>query len=280
MRSILIVCSRPIDDDPVVSFAADLAARTGAATSLAVAEEASPERIFEQACESDADLIVLSPRIPSGSTALELDRAATRIVHRCEPAVLVLRPPVREIRRILVPVRSDDLRRGSLALALEWAERFGSVGGRADGGPDAGPVEVQVLHVARDPDEMYEDLPLLRDELDRLSASSPGSTEVRRFQCMRWGAPPHARISRWAARHEVDLVILRRHGPGAPPVSQDHAWFHALGVAGRPSLLLPLDDTAGTASRRTAVGLASGSGGPGPLHGRGEMVAGAGQGRD
>lgn len=272
MRSILIACSQPTDDDPVVSFAADLAARTGAATSLAVVEGARPETLIEQACETSADLIVVSPRIPAASTSIELDRTATRILFRCEPAVLVLRPPVSAVRKILIPLRREDLRRGALAPALEWAERLRRIGG----GADAEPAEIQVLHVATDPDEMYEDLPLLRGELERLSASNSGAADVRRFQCVRWGAVPHMRIARWVARHGIDLVILPRHDPRVPSDSQDHTWFHALGVAGRPALLLPLGDGSGTTSRGMSTERSSRVEEPSSPYGRDEAVAAAG----
>lgn len=242
MRSIVIASNQPTEDDPVVSFAADLAARTGATTRLVVTERASPEHILEHACAADVDLVVLSPRVSPASMDLEADPTASRLLFRCGPAVLVVRPPLRKIRKILVPVRREDLRRGTLAPALQWAERFRRAGERTDGGPGPEPVEIQVLHMAQDPDEMYEDLPQLRDQFDRLSASSAASKSLRRLACVRWGAPVPRRIAGWVALHDIDLVILGRPAPPPPSGSPDQTWFHAISLAGCLTLLLQLDN--------------------------------------
>jgi hypothetical protein len=169
MRTILAARTRPDERDPAVRTATALATRTGARmrTVPVSGRDWGPDEAADGG--PDSRLVVLSPRAPEGSGLMDLDEAALRVLLRSRSAVLVVRSPAPwGLRRALIPLLGADVERGSLFRAMEWVQRL-APGGVDSGEPGA--LHVRVMHVSRDPDEMYADTPRLRGRVSRAPAA-------------------------------------------------------------------------------------------------------------
>lgn len=180
-------------------------------------------------------LVMMDPVRASGQTRLETTPCEGRIIMNSPAPVLVLRAGTSlRVARVLVPLMGDDLSRGTMARAAEWALRLGGPFG-VQGGHTT---ELHFLHVAADPDEMYRELNALRDTASAY-AESGRFAHVGVHHSLRWGASRPARVLAWVKKLNPGLLVLGRPHTETHAGLPEHSWFNVLVGAALPSLLLP-----------------------------------------
>jgi len=124
-----------------------------------------------------------------------------------------------------------------LGPALEWADWLGTPG--RSNGSEGEATEVEVLHIARDPDKMYAGSARLGDQMEHYVESTFSATLPRPLQCIRFGASDDRRVARRIAQPGADLLILQQPGTGEGTAATDVSWLSILVSAGCSALVLP-----------------------------------------
>lgn len=170
--------------------------------------------ILEYAEAHDVDLIVMGTHGRRGLRALTLGSVAAEVVRVAPCTVLTVRdgkkPVPESIQRILVPYDFSDHSRDALAVALELAKSVQA--------------HVDLIHIVEDrfhpafygpflqsvydmePDIEKKAVRHLRTEIDQFG----GVDLVRNLTA--FGGYPARDISRYAERHEIDLIVMSTHG--------------------------------------------------------------------
>jgi hypothetical protein len=179
--------------------------------------------------------VVIAPMSTAGQSRLETSRCESRIILNSPAPVLTLREGSRlEAARILIPLMGDDLARGALERAGEWALRFRKQSDDAG----ASPTELHILHAPVDPDELYRGLDRLRKTVKELEVGRQFAS-IQVHHSLRWGASRLTRVLSWAKRLNPSLIVLGRSHTETSIGLPDHAWFNVLVGASAPCLLLP-----------------------------------------
>jgi len=171
-----------------------------------------PERIVEQATESDQDLIVMGTHGRSGVNRLLMGSVAEDVVRAAPCPVLTIRRESDRslpatVRRILVPVDFSDGSRLGVAHALELALTYGA--------------QIYLLHVVEEvvypstygiepvelpTDEVVENV---ESGLARIAREDIGVEHV--VVEARTGYPPTV-IESYAEEQDIDLIVLSTQG--------------------------------------------------------------------
>ena len=165
----------------------------------------APRALADVAREVEADLIALGDAHPSAFTSALLGTTAARLFRLAHSPVLVMRPPERPVRRVLLCTDLSDVSARAMARGVEAARALA-------GGAE---VEVRALFVA--PRELDPFFP--RDEGRAAAAGLPLLAEaleaagVRAEPRVRAGEPIREIVAE-ARLWEADAVVLGTHGRG------------------------------------------------------------------
>lgn len=197
------------------------------------------EAVVDRCAELSADLVVVGWNGPPCGSLLAPHLDVVQIALRASGGVLVVREPLEwPPRRILVPVGESELRCGTLERAVGWLMESAWCPEQTDA--DGARHELRVLHMASGPRDLSESVGELARQMDEVGSGSIRAAGIRLTRRTQREPASIERALRRADREETDLIVLRRHDPGArSPDPSELLWLRMLNAAPCSVLLLP-----------------------------------------